>query len=118
MYGGYFGVGSARFPCRLKSFYATLRLEAFLRRSIVLGVPRMTTDEDRDGYKIFRKICDNVVIFKGTHRFLDDALPQLLDIMRTEGGVRVPDDLRALVRAQVQCGPNDPRLAPEYAQKG
>ena len=93
-------------------------IEAFLRKSVVPGAPKKTTDEDSDGYKIFRKICENVVLFTGTHRFQDKDLPRLLEIMRTEGGAAVPEDLRAKIRAQVQAGPRDPRLAASYTQEG
>ena len=41
-------------------------LEAFLRKSSVPGAPSKITDEDKDGYNVFRKICENVVLFTGT----------------------------------------------------
>ena len=63
-------------------------LEAFLPSTTrVPGTPRITSDEDKDGYKVFQKMCENVILFTGTHRFKDKALPQLLEIMRTLGGV-------------------------------
>ena len=55
-------------------------------RSLVPGVPRQTADEDRDGYETFRRLCKNVILFTGTHRYLDEDLPALLNIMRTPGG--------------------------------
>ena len=49
-------------------------LEAFCT-SRVPGVPQKTKDEDRDGYRLFRDLCQNVVMFRGTHRFKDVDLP-------------------------------------------
>jgi hypothetical protein len=68
-------------------------MEALLRRSKVPGVPSKVKEEDADGYAIFRKICENVVLFIGSHRFLDSDLPQLLTIMRTKGGARLAREL-------------------------
>ncbi len=84
----------------------------------VPGVPRTTTDEDRDGYSIFRKVCENVVLFTGTHRFLDEDLPRLLEIMRTKGGAEVPEELRARIRERTLKGESDPRLSSTYEQEG
>jgi len=93
-------------------------LEAFLRKSRVPGVPWKISEEDHDGYKVFRKICENVVLFTGTHRFLDKDLPQLLEIMRKKGGALVPPELRARIRNRIQAGEGDPRLRPDYVQEG
>ena len=49
-------------------------MEAFLRESVVSGVSQKTGAEDVDGCK-------------------DTALPQLLEIMRKEGGAPIPNDL-------------------------
>ena len=77
-------------------------LEAFLPSgTAVPGVPSKTTEEDQDGFSVFRQICQNVVLFHGAHRFQDTNLPQLLEIMRTEGGASVPEALRASIRTQV-----------------
>ena len=84
----------------------------------VPGVPKNTEAEDEDGYRIFKSMCKNVVLFTGTHRFLDSNLPALLDIMRTPGGRRVPDALRAKVLAGIQAGPDDPRLSIDFAVEG
>ena len=93
-------------------------MEAFLRRCTVPGVPGKVKEEDEDGYKIFRKICENVVLFTGSHRFLDEDLPKLLEIMRTKGGAKVPQELRAKIVAQIVAGPGDPRLSPTYVAEG
>ena len=93
-------------------------LEAFLKESRVPGVPRKTTDEDEDGYNVFRKVCENVVLFHGTHRFLDKDLPRLFEIMRTEGGAPVPPELRERIRERLVAGESDPRLSPTFEQEG
>ena len=93
-------------------------LEALARTARVPGVPRQTKDEDGDGYSIFRKVCENVVLFTGTHRFLDKDLPALLEIMRTPGGRPVPEALRRAVEARIVAGPEDPRLAPDFVHEG
>ena len=93
-------------------------LEALLARARVPGVPRKITDEDEDGWKVFRKMASDVVLFTGTHRFLDEDLPRLFEIMRTPGGARVPDDLRAKIRDRVQRGPKDPRMSMDYELEG
>ena len=86
--------------------------------SPVPGVPKKTTDEDRDGYKVFRYFLRNVILFRSSHRFLDDDLPMLLEIMRTPGGKRVPSALRAKILAQCQRGPSDHRLDEDYMVDG
>ncbi|CAK0803316.1 unnamed protein product [Prorocentrum cordatum] len=93
-------------------------LEALLARARVPGVPRKITDEDEDGWKVFRKMASDVVVFTGTHRFLDEDLPLLFEVMRTPGGARVPDDLRAKIRDRVQRGPDDPRMSMDYELEG
>ena len=93
-------------------------LEALLKRSSVPGVPRQVKEEDTDGFKLFREMCRNVVLFTGTHWFLDDSLPRLATIMRTPGGARVPDDLRALIQDRIVLGSEDPRLHPEFVHEG
>ena len=92
-------------------------LEALCSTSVP-GVPGKTEAEDEDGYQIFKSMCKNVVLFTGTHRFLDSDLPALLDIMRAPGGRRVPDELRAKVVARIQAGPDDPRLGMDCAVDG
>ena len=59
-------------------------------------------------------MCRNVVLFTGTHWFLDESLPRLATIMRTPGGARVPDDLRALIQDRIVFGSEDPRLHPDF----
>ena len=78
-------------------------LEAFATTPVP-GVPKRTEDEDRDGYALFRHACKNVVLFKGRQRFLDDDLPELLQIMETPGGRRVPDILKEKIIARIQAG--------------
>ena len=87
-------------------------------KSKVPGVPQKTTDEDEDGYKVFRHLLKNVILFRGTHRFLDTDLPKLLDIMRTPGGRAVPAELRTNILAQCQNGPHDPRVDEDYILDG
>ena len=94
-------------------------LEALLPKTMrVPGTPRQTTDEDRDGYNVFRKICENVILFTGTHRFKDEALPQLLEIMRAPGGKPVPQELRRKIKRQIVETEDDPRLGREFVQEG
>ena len=93
-------------------------MEALLQRSVVPGVPKKMGDGDRDGYKVFCKFCEKVVLFTGSHRFLDKDLPRLLDIMRTKGGAVVPTDLRAKIRERIVSNYSDPRLKPAYALEG
>ena len=92
-------------------------LETFCS-SRVSGVPKDTFDEDRDGYKIFRQCCQNVVLFTGTHRFLDRDLPMLLNIMRTPGGRSVPVGLKEKIAARLQAGEQDPRYSKDYVLEG
>lgn len=70
------------------------------------------------GCKIFSGLAENVVLFKGSHRFLDTELPQLLEIMRTPGGARVPDDLRLKIRNQIITNTDDLRLDASYEMEG
>ena len=92
-------------------------LEAFCA-SAVPGVPRKISDEDRDGYRLFRDACTNVVMFKGSHRFLDSDLLELLQIMATPSGRPVPADLKQRVLSRVQAGPDDPRYKLDYVLEG
>ena len=89
-------------------------MEALLRRSHVSGVPAKVKEEDEDCYKIFKTFCANVVLFTGSHRFLDKDLPKLLEIMRTKGGARVPDELRQKISERIVSSPSDTRLEPHY----
>lgn len=94
-------------------------LEAFLEDTEVSvpRVPEATTELDRQGYSIFRQFCQQVVLFRGTHRFVaGDPLVQLLEIMRAPGGQQVPEWLREAILARVQRGEEDPRAAADYAQ--
>ena len=77
----------------------------------VPGVPMKVKGEDEDGFAIFRRFCEHVVVFTGTHRFLDEDLPRLLEIMRTEGGSEVSAELKQRIESRVQAGPHDPRLS-------
>ena len=79
---------------------------------------RKKTQEDEDGFSVFRGMCKNVVQFAGTHRFLDTDLPALLEIMRTPGGKAVPHALRKAVLARIQAGPDDPRLGRDFVVEG
>ncbi len=79
-------------------------LLAALCTSPVPRVPHTTRDEDRDGYQIFRNMCKNVVLFTGSHRFLDEELPALLNIMSTPGGKAVPPQLRERESAGARAG--------------
>ena len=92
-------------------------LETFCT-SRVPGVPHKTEDEDRDGYRVFRNCCKNVIIFTGTYRFLDEDLPALLNIMCTPGGRAVPDELKAKISARIEAGPEDPRYSADYIVEG
>jgi hypothetical protein len=76
------------------------------------------TAEDEDGFNVFRSMCKNVVLFTGTHRFLDTELPALLEIMQTPGGKAVPHALRKAVLGRIQAGPDDPRLGQDFAVDG
>ena len=82
--------------------------------SKVPGVPEKTTDEDYEGYAIFKKHFSDVVLFTGSHRFLDEELPELLGIMAKRGGDRVPDELRKKILDRVQAGPHDPRIQTNF----
>ncbi len=92
-------------------------LEALVKGIRVPGTPRSFKSEDEDGFKVFDQICENVVLFTGTHRFLDKDLPQLLEIMRTPGGAPVPQALRQKIEERIQAGPDDHRLSPDYVQE-
>ena len=93
-------------------------LEALVKGMRVPGTPRSFKPEDEDGFKVFDQICENVVLFTGTHRFLDKDLPQLLEIMRTPGGAPVPQALRQKIEERIQAGPDDPRLSSDHVQEG
>jgi len=92
-------------------------IETFAK-SRVPGVPHKTAEEDEDGYATFRSMCANVILFSGTHRFLDTDLPQLLEIMRTPGGRKVPDPLRRRIAERIQAGPHDPRIQEAFVCEG
>ena len=81
------------------------------------GVHGTMNEEDKEGFKIFCKFCENVLLFTGSHRFLDKDLSRLFDIMRTKGGAVVPEDLRAKIRERIVSRSSDPRLKPDYAIK-
>ena len=92
-------------------------LETFCK-SPVPGVPHKTTEEDADGFRVFRSMCSNVILFSGTHRFLDRELPSLLEIMRAPGGKKVPEDLRNRILERIQAGPQDPRIQEDFTCEG
>ena len=81
----------------------------------IAGVPEQTNELALNGYTIFRQITENVILFKGTHRFLpNDPLAELLRIMRVPGGEKVPQSLREQILAQIQYGEEDPRASNTY----
>jgi hypothetical protein len=95
-------------------------LEAFLENTgiTVPRVPVQTSQMDKDGYQIFRGFCKQVVLFRGSHRFVpNDPLAQLLEIMRQPGGGPVPEELRRRIAARIQRGEADPRAGLDYCQK-
>ena len=59
-----------------------------------------------------------MILFTGTHRFLDEDLPALLEIMRTPGGAVVPRGLKSRVLARIQTGNDDPRLQESFTSAG
>ena len=87
-------------------------------RSKVPGVPAKVSEEDKQGWKIFKEYFSDVVLFEGSHRFLDDELPALLQIMRTPGGAAVPEGLRQKILDRVQNGHTDPRIQVDYECEG
>ena len=94
-------------------------LEAFLEDTAISvpRVPEKTSDLDHQGYNIFRRFCRQVVLFRGTHRFVaGDPLIKLLEIMRIPGGKTLPDWLREKISARIQRGEEDPRAQPDYSQ--
>ena len=94
-------------------------LEALLPTTTrVPGTPRKTNEEDIDGYKVFQHMCKNVILFTGTHRFKDNALPQLLEIMRTPGGATLPEALKLKIRERICETDADPRLSRDFEQEG
>ena len=62
-------------------------------------------------------MCSNVILFSGTHRFLDADLPALLEIMRTPGGRGVPEWLREKIARRIQAGPSDPRIQESFVHE-
>ena len=44
-------------------------MQAFLRKCHVPGVPGKVKEEDSDGFAIFSRIAENVILFQGSHRF-------------------------------------------------
>ena len=82
------------------------------------GVPKETKAEDHDGYHLFRSACKNVILFTGTHRFLDADLPKLLETMGTPGGRTIPDELKKKILAREQAGPDDPRYRMDFDMEG
>ena len=85
--------------------------------SKVPGVPATTTEEDQEGYDILKKQFSDVVLFTGSHRFVDKDLPKLLNIMATPGGAKVPNDLRERIMDRFQAGPGDPRIQIDYVDE-
>lgn len=103
-------------------------LEAFLRDTDLV-VPRVPMYEknsaeerqqkkklDAKGLRIFDKIAQTVVLFRGSHRFkLNDPLVKLLEIMRTPGGAAVPAELKKQVEARLVFEHHvDHRLSSDY----
>ena len=81
----------------------------------IAGVPEKNSTVGVKRLHHFRLITENVILFKGTHRFLpDDPLAELLRIMRVPGGETVPQWLREQVLAQIQYGEADPRASNAY----
>jgi len=72
---------------------------------------------DAKGLRIFDKIAQTVVLFRGSHRFkLNDPLVKLLEIMRTPGGAAVPAELKEQVEARLVFEHHDDhRLSSDYA---
>ena len=67
------------------------------------------------GYKIFDALTTQVVLFKGTHRFLaNDPLVELLQHMRRPGGGKLPSSLRDQLLSRIMLGSADPRMQPTY----
>ena len=94
-------------------------LESFLPGSelSVPGVPGETSALNKDGYKIFDAMTGIVILFKHSHSFLEnDPLTELLGIMRTPGGRRVPEELRRAILARVQCGEGNARVSLTYVR--
>ena len=48
----------------------------------------------KHGYDVFDKVAGNVIIFRGAYRFAaGDPLATMLDITRTPGGAKLPEDI-------------------------
>ena len=71
----------------------------------------------KHGYDVFDKVAGNVIIFRGAYRFVaGDPLATILDIMRTPGGAKLPEDL-LIALAQRIYRPSkwsENRLNPDY----
>ena len=89
-------------------------VEAYCEDSSVPGVPIHQTAEDEEAYKILKHGFKDVVLFTGSHRFIDKDLPALLSIMAKPGGARVPEVLRGKIIDRIQKDPSDPRIQTDF----
>ena len=71
----------------------------------------------KQGYDVFDKVSENVIIFRGAYRFVaGDPLAKILEIMRTPGGAKLPEEL-LIALAQRIYRPDrfsENRLNPDY----
>ena len=89
-------------------------VEAYCEDFSVPGVPIHQTAEDEEAYGILKKGFKDVVLFTGSHRFIDKDLPALLSIMAKPGGARVPEVLRGKIIDRIQKDPSDPRIQTDF----
>ena len=81
---------------------------------------RRQQDLDRKGFRIFDKLSQNVVLFRGSYRFKPgDPLAELLAIMRKPGGCKLPQKLRDLIESRFSNhSSGDKRLSQTYVPPG
>ena len=76
---------------------------------------RPLTDAESTGLRMFSVVAKNTIEFQGTYRFKpNDPLIDLLRIMRSRGGAKVPELLKKQVLSRVHAGVSDPRADPSY----
>ena len=66
---------------------------------------RPLTNAESTGLRMFSAVAKNTIEFQGTYRFKpNDPLTDLLRIMRTRGGAKVPELLKKQVLSQSSSG--------------
>ena len=76
---------------------------------------RPLTDMEMLGLRTFDLVANTCIEFQGAYRFKkNDPLVELLQLMRTIGGAKIPERLKQQILSRRQLGGEDPRAKPGY----